>query len=217
MNWTVVTVLCVWRVLQQTLEDFEVRCCCASPRLHQARRGVQSCVQAAAADRIAGGRDIVQSAEYRDGVSVLCHLIADANCVNQRSWEWLPPAPLCPIIYFHHFHAASLLHCITLLGKANLKFAVFCFSATLMWMRRTASNCRPLSLLLFLWSETLFAQVDSFAFLQSIHSTAFVCLAWPSWIYPSFGRVESWRRCEGQVLQPSPLTIFHSLSALQRR
>jgi hypothetical protein len=46
-----------------------------------------SFVQAAAAARIEGGRDIVQSAECMDGVSVLCHLIADANSVNKRNWE----------------------------------------------------------------------------------------------------------------------------------
>jgi hypothetical protein len=33
-------------VLQETLANFEVRCC-ASQRLHQARRSVHSCVQAA--------------------------------------------------------------------------------------------------------------------------------------------------------------------------
>jgi hypothetical protein len=74
-------------VLQQTLDDFEVRCCCASQRLHQAHRGVHSCVQAAAAARVAGGRDIVESAASMDGVSVLCHLIVDPNSVNKRSWE----------------------------------------------------------------------------------------------------------------------------------
>ncbi len=62
---------------------FEV-CCCASQRLHQARRGVHSCVQAAAAARVAGGRDILESAENGDGISVLCHAIADADAVNKR-------------------------------------------------------------------------------------------------------------------------------------
>jgi hypothetical protein len=75
--------LCVWRVLQETLACFQVRCS-ASQRLHQARHGVHSCVQAAAAARVAGGRDILESAENGDGVSVLCHLIADADGVNER-------------------------------------------------------------------------------------------------------------------------------------
>jgi hypothetical protein len=79
-------------VLQQTLADFEV-CCCASQRLHQARRGVNSCVQAAAAARVAQGRrycgrlvypDILDSAKNGDGASVLCHVIADADAVNKR-------------------------------------------------------------------------------------------------------------------------------------
>ena len=65
------------------MSDFEVRCC-ASQRLHQALRGVNSCVQAAAAARVAGGRDIVDSAANGDGVSVLCHVIADADAVNKR-------------------------------------------------------------------------------------------------------------------------------------
>ena len=43
-----------------------------------------SCVQAAAAARVAGGRDILKSAAYGDGVSVLCHVIADADAVNKR-------------------------------------------------------------------------------------------------------------------------------------
>ena len=70
-------------MLQETVACFEVLCC-ALQRLHQARRGVHSCVQAAAAARVAGGRDIVESAECMDGVSVLCHLIADADAVNKR-------------------------------------------------------------------------------------------------------------------------------------
>jgi hypothetical protein len=58
--------------------------CCASQRLHQARRGVHSCMQAAAAARVAGGLDILGSAANGDLVSVLCHVIADADCVNKR-------------------------------------------------------------------------------------------------------------------------------------
>ena len=70
-------------MLQQTLASFEVRCC-ASQRLHQARRGVHCCVQAAAAARVAGGRGISDSAENGDVASVLCHVIADADSVNKR-------------------------------------------------------------------------------------------------------------------------------------
>ena len=72
-------------MLQETVAGFEVRCC-TSQRLHQARRSVHSCVQAAAAARAAGGCgcDIVDSAENGDGVSVLCHVIADADAVNKR-------------------------------------------------------------------------------------------------------------------------------------
>ena len=70
-------------MLQQTLAGFEVRCC-ALQRLHQAHHGVYSRVQAAAAARVAGGRDILDSAADGDGVSVLCHVIADADAVNKR-------------------------------------------------------------------------------------------------------------------------------------
>ena len=73
-------------MLQETVAGFEVRCC-ASQRLHQARRGVHSCVQAAAAARVAGGRDILDSAKSGDGVSVLCHVIADADAVNKRGGD----------------------------------------------------------------------------------------------------------------------------------
>ena len=69
-------------MLQETVAGFEVRCC-ASQRLHEARGGVHSCVQAAAA-RAAGRRGIVKLAENGDGVSVLCHEIADADAVNKR-------------------------------------------------------------------------------------------------------------------------------------
>jgi hypothetical protein len=41
-------------------------------------------VQAAAAARVAGRRNILDSTENGDGVSVLCHLIADADGVNKR-------------------------------------------------------------------------------------------------------------------------------------
>jgi hypothetical protein len=44
-------------------------------------------VQAAAAARIAGGPDILDSAENGDGVSVICHVIADADSVNKRDGE----------------------------------------------------------------------------------------------------------------------------------
>jgi hypothetical protein len=70
-------------VLQQTLANFEVRCC-ALQLLHEARCGVHSRVQAAAAARVAGRRDIVGSAYYGDGVSVLCHAINDADAVKKR-------------------------------------------------------------------------------------------------------------------------------------
>jgi hypothetical protein len=73
-------------VLQETVAGFEVRCC-ASQRLHQARRGVHSCVQAAAAARVAGGGDIMKSALIGNDASVLCHLIADADAVNKRDYQ----------------------------------------------------------------------------------------------------------------------------------
>ncbi len=55
-------------------------------RLHEARGGVHSRVQAAAAARVAGGCGIVKSASNGDGVSVLCNVIVDADAVNTRSW-----------------------------------------------------------------------------------------------------------------------------------
>ena len=73
-------------MLQETVAGFEVRCR-ASQWLHQARRSVHSCVQAAAAARVAGRPDILDSAEDGDGVSVLCHVIADADAVNKRDGE----------------------------------------------------------------------------------------------------------------------------------
>jgi hypothetical protein len=38
----------------------------------------------AAAAAVAGGRNILKSAENGDGALVLCHLIADADGVNKR-------------------------------------------------------------------------------------------------------------------------------------
>jgi hypothetical protein len=76
-------------VLQQARADFQV-CCIASQRLHETRRGVHYCVQAAAAARVAGGPDIWSSARNGDGVSVLCHVIADAGEVNKRDQEYYP-------------------------------------------------------------------------------------------------------------------------------
>jgi hypothetical protein len=73
-------------VLQETVAGFEVRCC-ASQRLHEARLGFHCCVQAAAAARVAGRGDILDSAELGDGVSVLYHEIADADAVNKRGRE----------------------------------------------------------------------------------------------------------------------------------
>jgi hypothetical protein len=70
-------------MLQETIAGFEVRCF-ASQSLHQARCGVHSCVQAAAAARVARGFDIFTSAKYGYVDSVLCHLIADADAVNKQ-------------------------------------------------------------------------------------------------------------------------------------
>ncbi len=41
-------------------------------------------VQAAAAARVAGGPDILNSAQDGDGASVICRVIADADVVNKR-------------------------------------------------------------------------------------------------------------------------------------
>jgi hypothetical protein len=73
-------------VLQETVAGFEVRCC-ELQRLHQARRGVHSCAQAAAAARVAGGPSICDSVENGDVASVLLHLIAHADGVNKRDWR----------------------------------------------------------------------------------------------------------------------------------
>ena len=99
--------------------------------------------------------------------------------------------------WFFCFSSGNTLHCIGLLKEAALKFAVFCCSATLMWRRRkVAGNCLPLLIFVFLWSETLFAQVHCFAFLQSRHSTALLCYQRPPWSLPSFAAVQRW--CEGE-------------------
>jgi hypothetical protein len=69
-----------------------------TPQLHQARRGVHSCVQAAAAARVAGGRDILNSTKNKEGALVLCHMIADADSVNYQDRQYAH-AP-SPLIYF---------------------------------------------------------------------------------------------------------------------
>jgi hypothetical protein len=130
-----------WHVLQDTLDSFEVRCC-ASQRLHQARCGVHCCVQAAATAHIADEFEEDGDEIVFDGARLLCHLIVDADFVNQEEWMKFPPTPTptLPLMHFHHFHAASwflcfsseiALHCICLLSMATLNFAVFCCSATL--------------------------------------------------------------------------------------
>jgi hypothetical protein len=68
-------------------------------RLHESRRGVHSCVQAAAAARVAGGPDIWESAENGDGASVLCHLIADADGVNKAK-DCTSLLPLVIVVVF---------------------------------------------------------------------------------------------------------------------
>ena len=42
-------------------------------------------------------------------------------------------------------------------------------------------------------------QVHSFAFLQSMDSTAYVCSLWSPWSYPSFAAVQRWYRGEGLI------------------
>jgi hypothetical protein len=65
---------------------FEVRCC-ASQRLHEARGGVHSRVQVAAAARVAGGHDILESAKNGDRASVLCHLIVNNDGAKKQDAE----------------------------------------------------------------------------------------------------------------------------------
>ena len=101
--------------------------------------------------------------------------------------------------WFFFFSSGIGLHCIGLLKKATLTFAVFCCCATLTWMRRTTGNCRPL-LLLFLYSETLFVKIHSFAFLQSKHPTAFLCWPRQPWSYASSAAVQRWYRGEGHIV-----------------
>ena len=95
-------------VMQETVADFEVRCC-ASQRLHQARRGVHCCVQAAAVARVAGGRDILESACNGDGVSVLCHVINDATSVNEREYSPHEFTPLHRSAESGHLEVCRLL------------------------------------------------------------------------------------------------------------
>jgi hypothetical protein len=110
-------------VLQQTVANFQVRCC-TSQRLHQTRRGVHSCVQAAAAARVAGGHDIVGSARKGDGVSVICHLIADADGVNAQDVEWLPRTPLCPHS-FSSFLCSKLILLLFFSQRTPLPFSAW--------------------------------------------------------------------------------------------
>ena len=71
-------------------------------------------MQAAATARIADEFDILDSDQdgdeiVFDGARLLCHLIVDADYVNEREWMKFPPAPTptLPLMHFHHFHAAS--------------------------------------------------------------------------------------------------------------
>ena len=77
-------------------------------------------MQAAVATRVAGGLDIYKSAERGDVVSVLYHVIADADAVNKRDGEsgvlvreYLPAAPLCSsfifIIFMRQVHSFAFL------------------------------------------------------------------------------------------------------------
>ena len=70
-------------MLQETVAGFEVRC---SHRSGCIMRDVAfySCVQAAAAARVAGGPDILKSAENGDCAAVVCHVIAYDGAVNKR-------------------------------------------------------------------------------------------------------------------------------------
>jgi hypothetical protein len=88
--------------------------CCASQRLHQAPRGVHSCAQAAAAARVAGGREILRSAEITDGAWVFCLLIADADDVNKQLHyaygNRLPPfAQVNYFSFLRSMHSAAFL------------------------------------------------------------------------------------------------------------
>ncbi len=95
-------------MLQETVAGFEVLCC-ASQRLHEARRGVHSCVQAAAAARVAGGDDIWESAGNGDGASVLCHVIDDATSVNEREYTPHEFTPLHRSAQSGHLEVCRLL------------------------------------------------------------------------------------------------------------
>jgi hypothetical protein len=57
-------------------------------------------VQAAAAARVAGGPDILDSASNGKGVSVLCHVIADADPSTSETESNAPPSSYAPHLIF---------------------------------------------------------------------------------------------------------------------
>jgi hypothetical protein len=103
-------------VLQETLASFRVSCC-TSQRLHQARCGVHSCVQAAAADRVLG-RNTPEYTRYsaigpqrrrRFGAFAF-----DCYCLWHQQARHAPlgviaTRPLLPLIDFHHFLCSKVI------------------------------------------------------------------------------------------------------------
>ena len=132
--------------------------------------------------------------------TLICRLMTWRNCPRPyyccccRCCYCFYEAKLClRQVYSFGFFSADALHCISLLPMVTLKFAVICFSATPMYRRKPARNCRrPFYHYCFSWKETLFALVNHFAFLQSRNSAALCSCVWQPWNLPSVDPVQRW-------------------------
>ncbi len=110
--------------------------------------------------------------------------------------------------------SVNKLHCISLLPLATLKFAVFCCSVTLMWRRRTTSNYPPYHYC-FCEAKLCLRKLILLLFsVEKLHCMPLLKEATLKFlVFWSSQKLTSLRGPGASALPP--LTIVHSLSALQ--
>jgi hypothetical protein len=120
---------------------------------------------------------------------------------------------------FFCFFSGNGLHCIGLLLEATSKFAVFCCITTLMWTRRTTRNgCRPYYYFAFYEAKLCLRKSNSFFCFPSDNGLhCITVLSEAALKLPVFWFSRKLTSLRGTCASAlPPLTIFHSLSALQR-
>ena len=123
--------------------------------------------------------------------------------------------------WFFCFSSVNGLHCIGLLAMATLKFAVFCCNATLMWRQRTASNCRPLFIIIIAFMKRNFAHVSAswffcFSSVNTLHCIYLLPLATLKFAVFCCSATLMWRQRKACIAPPYFYCFYEAKLCLRK-